>query len=194
MSGEWAAIVTAAGASTRMGTHKALLPWGGRPLVAHQTEILDEAGFEPLVVTGAEGEAVASGTPSFAETVRNSNWQRGRSGSIETGAAAVADGVEAVLVVAVDQPLVPDVLDRLVVHAGDAVVQPVDPSGRPGHPVVLGGGQLEKLRNLEREPEGLRSLVRRLRPEGTMVEIEDLPHWDLNDPEAYGRARNRTIG
>ncbi|MFB6374164.1 MAG: 2Fe-2S iron-sulfur cluster-binding protein [Bradymonadaceae bacterium] len=40
-------------------------------------------------------------------------------------------------------------------------------------------------------PEGLRSLVRRLRPDGRLVRIDDRPSWDLNDPETYRRARER---
>ena len=35
-----AAIVLAAGESTRMGQPKALLPWGGVPLVRHQVDLL----------------------------------------------------------------------------------------------------------------------------------------------------------
>jgi CTP:molybdopterin cytidylyltransferase MocA len=83
------------------------------------------------------------------------------------------------------------VLEQLVDHAGQALVQPVDADGRPGHPVILGGQHLSALRDIEQEPEGLRTIVRRLRPEGTMVEVDDLPHWDLNTPEAYREARRQ---
>ena len=45
-----AAVLLAAGESTRMGEPKALLPWGGQPLIAHQVAALHEAGYAPLVV------------------------------------------------------------------------------------------------------------------------------------------------
>lgn len=187
-----AAIVTAAGASERMGDrHKALLPWRGEPLVAHQVRCLRGAGFDPVVVvTGADGGAVDDAAPDGATVVHNDDWPEGRSVSIEIGAAAIPDAVEAILVVAVDQPLSESVLERLLPHAGAPLVQPVDDEGA-GHPVIVGGEQLEALRALRGEPEGLRSLVRDLRPEGTMVEFDELPHWDLNTPEAYRRARRR---
>lgn len=190
---ELTAIITAAGESSRMADygHKALLPWRGQPLVAHQVRTLKSAGFDTVVVvTGANSDAVAGATPDDATLVHNPKWQSGRSGSIETGADAIPDSARAVLVVAVDQPLSPRVLDALMPEAGAPVVQPADDEHGAGHPVILGGNQLDALRNIEREPEGLRSLVRRLRPEGTIVSVEDLPHWDLNTPQAYERARD----
>ena len=195
MGQELTAIITAAGASRRMGTHKALLSWRGRPLVAYQVETLREAGFEAIaVVTGAEADAVAAATPDEATLVHNADWPTGRSGSIETAAEALPDDPHAVLVVAVDQPLSACVLDDLILHAGEPLVQPVDDDGRHGHPVILGGGHLEALRDLEREPAGLRSLVRRLRPEGRLVTVGGSPDWDLNEPEDYRRARDRAAG
>jgi CTP:molybdopterin cytidylyltransferase MocA len=185
-----AAIVTAAGASTRMGdAHKALLDWGGVPLVAHQVECLTAAGFDPIVVvTGAEGDLVADAVPEEGTVVHNKEWESGRSRSIAEGADALPDGVDAILVVAVDQPLGSDVLHRLVEHAGAPLVQPADDDGA-GHPVILGGEYLNALRRIEQEEQGLRSVVDRARPDGLMITFDSLPHWDLNTPETYRSSR-----
>lgn len=175
-----------------MGVHKALLSWRGEPLVAHQVRTLSEAEFAPIVVvTGAESKVVAAATPNEATVVDHSDWRAGRSSSIEAGADALPDEPCSILVVGVDQPLSSRVLARLVEHAGDSLVEPVDESGRPGHPVLLGGEYVRALRTIRERPEGLRSLVRALRSRGTTVMVEGLPHWDLNDPEAYLRARAR---
>ena len=50
-----AALLLAAGASTRMGKPKALLPWGGVPLVRHQVDLLaaQPAVDQLIVVVGA---------------------------------------------------------------------------------------------------------------------------------------------
>lgn len=53
-----AGIVLAGGKSSRMGASKALLPWKGRPLVAHMTDILRWAGCAEVFISGAvEGYA-----------------------------------------------------------------------------------------------------------------------------------------
>lgn len=184
-----AAIITAAGASSRMGTHKALLAWRGTTLVTHQVERLRAAGFETIVVVvGSEAEAVRAAVPEGARIVHNREWRQGRSGSIEAGAAALPGELDAVLVVGVDQPLTAPVLDQLTPHAGAPLVEPVDEAGRHGHPVVFGAEQVSSLLSLEGHPEGLRSLVHELRPRGVQVEVANLRHWDLNTPEDYRRA------
>ena len=45
-----AAILLAAGESRRMGSLKALLPWHGSTLLAHQIASLRQAGVDPVVV------------------------------------------------------------------------------------------------------------------------------------------------
>lgn len=189
MSPRLAAIITAAGASSRMGRHKALLAWRDTTLVAHQVGCLHAAGFEPVVVVvGSEADKVRAAVPEGAQAVYNAEWARGRSGSIEAGASALPDELDAILVVGVDQPLTSAVLDRLVPHAGAPLVEPVDPSGNPGHPVLLGAEHLPALQSLHEQPEGLRSLVHTLRPRGVQVRVPELRHWDLNSPEDYRRA------
>ncbi|MBK7725004.1 MAG: NTP transferase domain-containing protein [Dehalococcoidia bacterium] len=43
-------IILAAGTSTRMGRPKALLDWGGQPLVCYQVRQLQEAGCDEVIV------------------------------------------------------------------------------------------------------------------------------------------------
>lgn len=187
-----AAIITAAGASRRMGRHKALLAWRGTTLVAHQVAQLRAAGFGAVVVVvGSQADRVGEAVPATAQVVDNTDWRRGRSSSIMAGAAALAEqpgALDAILVVGVDQPLQPHVLDSLAPHAGAALVEPVDEAGEPGHPVVLGAEHLAALRTLEQRPEGLRSIVRELRPHAVQVRVPGLRDWDLNTPEDYRSA------
>ena len=54
------AIVLAAGASTRMGRPKQLLPWGGVPMVRHVAHTLASSmAGEVVVVVGCRADAVA---------------------------------------------------------------------------------------------------------------------------------------
>ena len=103
-----AAVLLAAGESTRMHEMKALLPWlGGRSLLAHQAHALAEAGYEPIVtVLGHLAERlrqVLTG-PEPLQIVENPRYREGRTTSITAGLGALQDDVEAVLIVSVDQP------------------------------------------------------------------------------------------
>jgi molybdenum cofactor cytidylyltransferase len=115
-----ALLLLAAGASTRMGRPKQLLPYHGRTLLRHAAETAVSAGCAPIVlVTGAlHDELLAEivGLPILA--VHNSDWETGMASSIRAGLAAVAAAApRAVLVMLTDQPLVtPELLRQLIVQ------------------------------------------------------------------------------
>ncbi len=178
------AILTAAGASRRMGTPKALLLWppgspAAVPLIRFQLQQL--AGFrDVVVVTGAESlEHQAFEAP--ARRVHNPNWASGRSSSLEVAARALPDDAAWILIAAVDQPLDPAVVDALLAASGDGPTIPSH-AGRRGHPVLLPGRLLPSLRTVSTWPEGLRGLVRSADP--TLVPVDTAAiHLDLNTPE-----------
>ena len=119
-SGAVVLLLLAAGASTRMGRPKQLLPYHGRTLLRHAAETAVAAGCAPIVlVTGAlHDELLAEivGLPILAE--RNPDWETGMASSIRAGLAAVAAAApRAVLVMLTDQPLVtPELLRQLIVQ------------------------------------------------------------------------------
>lgn len=189
------ALVTAAGASTRMGSPKALVDWGGRPLVAHQAATL--AGFRDVaVVVGAEADRVMTAAPLAAPAryVVHPGWAAGRSSSLEAGARALPDDAGAVLVCAVDQPLTARTVDALLAAFDPATHDLAQPlaGGRPGHPLLLAGRLLAELRRASAHPTGLRDIVRAARPRALLVPVDDPGvHADLNTPEALATARRR---
>jgi len=138
--GRLAAVVLAAGASTRMGRPKALLRWRGRPFVFHVLEQARAAGAEPVIVV--EG-AVALPRPELRDAVivRNEAWAEGPLGSLQVGLRAVqeAGGRGPVLVLTVDRPHVAvatlQALARAVAEDPGAVWQP-RLGGKRGHPIV----------------------------------------------------------
>ena len=138
-----AAVVLAAGRSTRMGAvNKMLAQIGGKPLVRIAAEQAVASHAHPvIVVTGHEREKVESvlrGLP--VRLVHNPDYADGLGTSLKTGIAAVPEDSDAVIVCLGDMPQVDAALiDRLIAafdpERGALVVVPsID--GRRGNPVV----------------------------------------------------------
>lgn len=123
-----AAIVLAAGASSRFGSNKLLAPLGGRPILQHVLDAVAEAGLDDtVVVLGDDAAAVEAAIAWSSERrVVNERPQDGLSSSLRVGLDAAAEdpATEAVLVVLGDQPTIrPSVIDA-VVRAADGSPAP----------------------------------------------------------------------
>ncbi|GAB3858518.1 nucleotidyltransferase family protein [Hymenobacter terrigena] len=118
LAGSVALLLLAAGASTRMGRPKQLLPYHGRTLLRHAAETAVASGCAPIVlVTGALQEELlteVSGLP--IQSIHNPEWETGMASSIRAGLKAVAEtSPTAVLIMLTDQPLVtPELLQELI--------------------------------------------------------------------------------
>ena len=175
------ALLLAAGESARMGTPKALLEWGGKPLLGHQLAVLQKSRVdECIVVLGREAGRLAGLVDPFlrrpgwkARGVVNPRPADGRSSSIRAGLAALSRPPEAILIASVDQPLERELVDTLVVAAWKEWATPSDGwprkriviptfDGRRGHPPLFHGSLFPELLGVSEETEGLRRVVRRI--------------------------------
>jgi molybdenum cofactor cytidylyltransferase len=102
-----AGIILAAGAATRMGRLKQLLPYGGKTLVEHAVEQALGAGFDPVVVVlGAEAAAVRAALATQPiRLVENPHWHLGMGSSITAGVEVLLDAQSLGILLA-DQPFV----------------------------------------------------------------------------------------
>ena len=189
-----AALLLAAGASTRMGKPKALLPWGGVPLVRHQVDLLaaQPAVDQLIVVVGAlldEVRTALEGTR--AHTVENPRFREGRATSLAAGARALRGGPASVLVVNVDQPLADDLVDPLIkawrAHP-NALLRPTF-AGRGGHPLIVPADIAPELDHVTEATQGLRAVVTRHRHRLRSVPVtSELAVLNLNTPADYAVA------
>jgi CTP:molybdopterin cytidylyltransferase MocA len=106
-----AAVVLAAGASTRLGEPKQLVVLGAETLLERAVRVAREAGCSPVVVVvGAEHLRVLENSVlGDAVTVINDKWQEGMASSIRLGVRSLgfaAKDAEGVLLMACDQPAV----------------------------------------------------------------------------------------
>lgn len=132
-------LLLAAGAGSRMGTPKALVPgW----LVRAVGVLADGGCTQVTVVLGASAEEalpLLEGTGATA--VVAADWEQGMSASLRAGLAA-AEGTDsdAAVVTLVDLPDVgADVVRRLLDPPPlPGTLRRASYDGRPGHPVVLG--------------------------------------------------------
>ena len=102
------AVVLAAGASTRMGSQKLLLPLAGEPLVRRTVRAVSSAGFdEVLVVVGFEHEKVEAALEGLGARIAvNPDYGTGMGSSFRTAVGALPDESEAAMFALADQPLV----------------------------------------------------------------------------------------
>ena len=137
-----AGICLAAGASTRMGSPKPLLGFGGRTALELVTDALIHGGCDPVVlVLGAAADEILAGSdvPLGVRVCVNERWPEGRSGSLLAGIRATPDA-PAWVVLPVDHPLATSADVAALIGAwreGRPPVARVVREGRGGHPVLL---------------------------------------------------------
>ena len=188
-SGPVALLLLAAGASTRMGRPKQLLPWQGRTLLRHAAETAVASGCAPIVlVTGAlHQELVAEVAGLPVQDVRNEGWESGMASSIQTGLAVVALAQpRAVLIMLTDQPLVtPELLRQLVARQQQtqAPIVAAAYGDTLGVPAIFAQSMLPELLQLQ----GQQGAVRLIARYGAAVGQAAFPAGllDVDTPEQY---------
>jgi molybdenum cofactor cytidylyltransferase len=195
------AIVLAAGASSRMGRPKALLPIGpagkaGETFLSRITHTLREAGVEEIIVVlgndAAAVRAAMSGSDRSVRLIENTHPDQGQLSSLLVGLrAADRPGVRAVLVTLVDVPLVSADTVRTVLSTykegkGALIVRPTR-EGQHGHPVIFDRVLFQELRQADPEI-GARSVIHAHHADVVDVEVPDAGAFtDIDTPEAYAR-------
>jgi CTP:molybdopterin cytidylyltransferase MocA len=104
-TGTYAAVVLAAGPSTRLGQAKQLVRHGGESLVRKTVRILQSGGpLSITVVTGCESESVENEISDLPVRIaRNANWERGMGASIACGVRHVSEDADGILLMVCDQ-------------------------------------------------------------------------------------------
>jgi molybdenum cofactor cytidylyltransferase len=112
-----AAILLAAGRSTRMGSNKLLAEWHGKPLVRWAAEAATGSGASPIIaVTGHEASRIEAALAGLnVSFVHNPDYALGLSTSLKRGIAAVPPDCDGALVLLGDMPEISaTLLDRLI--------------------------------------------------------------------------------
>jgi molybdenum cofactor cytidylyltransferase len=137
-----AAVVLAAGKSSRMGRNKLLEPVDGKAMIVHVVDaVLASAAKPVVVVTGNEADRVRAALAGRRVTfVHNAEFAGGLSNSLRTGLAALPADCDGAFVCLGDMPRVqPAALDKLIAAfnpvEGRAIIVPTF-CGKRGNPVL----------------------------------------------------------
>lgn len=184
-----AAVVLAAGASTRLGQAKQLIEVGGESLLRRTARLAVAAGCAPVVVVlGSEADRMRTElTGVGVETVVNPEWLEGMGSSVRYGVSALGTGnamPSDILLLVCDQPqLTGEHLQTLLAQsaAGGAAITASQYGGRAGVPAVFAAEIVPELLQCTGD-QGARDIIRR---DATRVQLVPWPEGavDVDRPE-----------
>jgi molybdenum cofactor cytidylyltransferase len=187
-----AAVILSGGASRRMGSPKALLPFRGKTFLEHLLGVTQHPKIAARrVVLGADDEAIAKAVPlKTEEVVINPDWELGQLSSIHAALRSLPAGTDGMLLSLIDHPLISAALVGELIEefygSRAPIVLPVF-RGRRGHPVIFAARLYGELLAAPLEV-GARAVVWAHRAEVREYETaEEGCVLNLNDPEAVAR-------
>ena len=175
-----AALILAAGYSSRMGRCKALLPIAGETVVARITATFRAADVETIstisVVTGHDAEHVEPVARALGVgCVPNPDYARGMYSSVQAGIASLPDDVDACFLLPVDIPLtraatIAAIADAYAKHPAPITYPRF--AGRRGHPPMVARALFAEILAGQGDG-GLRALLATHQAEAADVDVLD---------------------
>lgn len=191
-------VISAAGASIRMGAWKPTLPFGGTTIIGATVSAARGAGLRVFLVVGYRGAELAAlfRNDRLVVAVENPDWEAGLPGSMLRGAEAAE--TDELFLMNGDKPLVgPDAYRALAEEADRRAAAgfPFAPlfasyRGAWGHPVLVRRDQALALSAERERPARMRDFLARFGPEA--VECGDPGTvFDIDTRSDYEKALSR---
>lgn len=152
-------IILAAGAASRMGKIKQLLPWNKGTLLSNALEsALATKARSVIVVTGANATQIKNHIKHYGVVIiNNKEWATGMGSSIRCGLQHIVDNTadsKAVLLMLADQPLIDasylkELIDKFISTEGGIVATSYEAG--PGVPAIFECSHFNELLQLKKD-------------------------------------------
>ncbi|MGB3146164.1 MAG: nucleotidyltransferase family protein [Paracoccaceae bacterium] len=191
-----AAVILAAGRSTRMGDgNKMLAEIAGKALVRIVGEAACASSAAPVIaVTGHQGEAVASELAGLEIDCRhNPDFAQGMAGSLAAGIAALPHDASHAIVLLGDMPgITAQMIERMIAMAQaapDGSIIAASHGGKRGNPVLWPHSDFAALCAIKGDKGG-RGMLDANEARVVLVELGEAAAFDVDTPQALERARH----
>jgi len=189
-----AAVVLAAGLSSRMGSNKLLAEWRGKPLVRWTVESALASEAKPvIVVTGHESAKIEAALKGLdVRVVHNLHYAAGLSASLKTGIRAAPAGIDGAIVLLGDMPEISASLINRMIAAfspadGRSICVAVHEHKR-GNPVLWAQRFFPEIESLDGDL-GARELIAAHEELVCDVEADGTVLRDIDTPDALAALR-----
>lgn len=192
---EYAAIILAAGASTRLGSFKPLVVLEGSTLVERVISAFSQNLVDVFLVTGFRHEELSAAVRDLdVVVVYNPDHRLGMLSSVQAGVQRLPPVYKGFFVMPVDIPLVrPSTIAELISMAdrhSNQIVYPVY-EGRRGHPVLVPANLDSVILNWHKEG-GLKAILDTRRENALEVPVPDCNIlFDIDTPEDFDEILRR---
>jgi molybdenum cofactor cytidylyltransferase len=185
-----AAVILAAGMSTRMGSVKQLLPWKNGTMLGSTIDLYTKSEVDKIIVVVGycAAEIIKSLKDKPVKWVINEEYETGMASSLRAGIKALQEEERICLIGLGDTPLlqVSTIKDIIKTHRkyGNKVVAPYY-RGKKGHPILITSELYAELLNVQGDV-GARTVINAHYDEVYPLEVDDEGVIiDLDTPESY---------
>ena len=187
-----AALILAAGYSSRMGQFKPLLPLDGKSVIESAIDTFRNAGITRIIVVTGHEAAQLQPLLKYPEisSVHNPDYASGMYSSVQAGIRSLSEDIEACFLLPADIPLVRPATVKTIIGRYESrhpsIIYPVF-RGQHGHPPLIARSLFNEILAGNGEG-GLRALLQRHEADASEVDVFDEGILlDMDEPEDYER-------
>lgn len=170
-----AAVILAAGSSSRLGQPKQLVPYAEKTLLQHtlDTVLPFKFGSKVLVLGANSSKILAATSTQEFEVIQNQHWQQGMGSSISLATQQVLNNssIAHILFFLSDQPFINKELINSLIKSHKNEITACRYQDNVGVPAIFSRSYFKELTELQGD-KGAKKIMERYKPAITIVDFE----------------------